>query len=314
MIIHCLVFSYTQKLGANTKANINLLQKAAAKMGHELRIIFDSECQMKFGHGPELVIKNHEQEDINIVVVRPNPSGKNLEFRSLIIKQFELMGIPILNNYLAVMRAKNKLKTIQVLSQKKIPLPKTYIVSHSKYIDDIVADMGSFPVILKTVSGSHGQGVSIIESKRGLKSIIEMLTKENDHEPIIIQEYVKESSGKDVRVFIVGKKIVGAMERIATRRGEFRSNFHLGGRVRIAALSEEEKLIAHNAIKACGLDIAGIDIIRTNHGPKILEVNANPGLEGITKATGRDIAGEIIKYAVKKYKKLKNGNNTVINY
>lgn len=307
MILHVLVFSHSQKLGANTKVNINLLQAAAQKLGHELKVIFDSECELKFDKGPKLIIKNHN-EPIEMVIVRPNPTGRNLEFRSLVIKQFEAVSIPVLNNYLAVMRAKNKLKTIQVLSQKKIPIPKTCIVSHSKYIDDIISDMGSFPVILKTLSGSHGQGVSIIESKRGLKSIIEMLTKENDHEPMIIQEYVKESKGKDVRVFIVGKKIVGAMERIATKRGEFRSNFHLGGRVRIAELSEEERLIAHQAVEACGLDIAGVDIIRANSGPKILEVNANPGLEGITKATNRDIAGEIIKYAVKKYKRLKNGN------
>lgn len=306
MIIHVLVFSHSQKLGENTRANIELLQQSAAKLGHDLRIIHDCDCQMKFNNGPELIIKNHEFKDINILITRPNPTGRNLEFRSLIIKQFEMMGIPVINNYLAVMRAKNKLKTTQVLSQKKIPLPKTYIVSHSKYIDDVILDMGSFPVILKTLSGSHGQGVSIVESKRGLKSIIEMLTKEKDHEPVIIQEYVKESSGKDVRVFIVGKRIVGAMERIATRRGEFRSNFHLGGRVRIAELSEQERLIAHQACEACGLDIAGVDIIRTNSGPKVLEVNANPGLEGITKATNRDIAGEIIKFAVNKYKRVKN--------
>lgn len=311
MIIHVLVFSYTQKLGDNTKANIDLLRQSAANLGHELRVIFDSDCQMKYENGPHLTIKNHEQEDINILLVRPNPAGRNLEFRSLIIKQFELLGIPVINNYLAVMRAKNKMKSIQILSQKKIPLPKTYIVTHSKYIDDVIEDMGTFPVILKTVSGSHGQGVSIIESKRGLKSIIEMLTKEKDHEPLIIQEYVKESSGKDVRVFIVGKKIVGAMERIATRRGEFRSNFHLGGRVKIAELSEEERFIAHQAAEACGLDIAGVDIIRTNSGPKVLEVNANPGLEGITKATNRDIAGEIIKFAVNKYKRLKNGKHKI---
>ncbi len=306
MIIHVLVFSYTQRLGENSQANINLLRQSAKALGHELKIIYDSECQMKFNHGPELIIKNHN-EKIDIVLVRPNPTGSNLEYRSLIIKQFEAVGIPVVNNYLSVMRAKNKLKTIQVLSQKKIPLPKTFIVTHSKYIDDIISDMGTFPVILKTVSGSHGQGVSIIESKRGLKSIIEMLTKESDHEPVIIQEYVKESRGKDVRVFIVGKKIVGAMERIATKRGEFRSNFHLGGRVKIASLSDEEKNIARQAAMACGLEVSGVDIIRTKSGPKVLEVNANPGLEGITKATNRDIAGEIINYTVNKYIKFKNG-------
>jgi ribosomal protein S6--L-glutamate ligase len=201
---------------------------------------------------------------------------------------------------MAVMRAKNKLKTLQLLSKQNVPVPKTYIVSETQSLDSIVEDIGPFPVILKAMAGSHGSGVSIIESRRGLKSIIDMLVRNEAAEPVMLQEYIKESSGKDIRVFIVGRRIVGAMERIATRRGEFRSNFHLGGRVRVATMSRTEKDVAFAAIAACKLDFAGVDIIRTKSGPKVLEVNANPGLEGITKATGRDIAGEIIKYAARK--------------
>jgi ribosomal protein S6--L-glutamate ligase len=225
-----------------------------------------------------------------------------LDFRQSLIRQFELAKIPLINGYLPVTKAKNKLRMMQILGQHKVPIPKTYIVNNPEYIDDVIVDMGSFPVILKTITGSHGSGVSIIESKRGLKSIIDMIIKGDDSDPVMVQEYVKESKGKDIRVFVVGKRIVGAMERIAQRRGEFRSNFHLGGRVRVAEMSTEEKRIAFKAVAACGLDIAGVDIIRTNSGPKILEVNANPGLEGITEATGRDIAGEIIKHAVKQSK------------
>lgn len=275
-----------------------MLAASAENLGHRLHVIFDHDCQMKFDGKPMLLVKNHEPKKINVLIVKANPSGENMRFKSAMIRQFEMTGVKVINKELAVMRAKNKLRTFQTLSKANVPMPKTYVVSHADYIDDVISDMSSFPIILKAVSGSHGKGVSIIESKRGLKSIIEMITKDDASQPFLIQEYVKESKGKDIRVFIVGKNIVGAMERIASRKGEFRSNFHLGGRVRIADLSDDEKTVAHKAVKACGLDFAGVDIIRTKNGPKVLEVNANPGLEGITLATGRDIAGELIQYAV----------------
>jgi ribosomal protein S6--L-glutamate ligase len=300
MKIHVLVFGHPNKIGLNTRANLDLLRESAKNLGHELEIIHDHDCQMVFGKKPELLIKNHKLNKINVLIVRANPSGKNLEFRSSIIKQFEMIGVPVINTSIAVMYAKNKMKTLQLLTRKNVPIPKTYVVFHSQYIDDVIAGIGKFPVIIKPVSGSHGKGVSIVESKRGLVSIIDMITREDASEPVIVQEYVKESKGKDIRVFVVGKSIVGVMERIATKRGEFRSNFHLGGRVRIATLTKQEVDIAFKAVNACGLDVAGVDILRTNNGPKVLEVNANPGLEGITRATGKDIAGSIIRYAVKK--------------
>ncbi|MBU1132063.1 RimK family alpha-L-glutamate ligase [Patescibacteria group bacterium] len=313
MKIHVLVFSHPQKMGGITRKNLELMTNSAEKLGHVLEIIYDHECYMKFGTKPGLLIKNHDLKEIKVLITKANPSGRNMMFRSTVIKQFEMMGIPVINKEFAVMNAKNKLRTLQILTRKGVPVPKSYVVINSQNIDEIVSEIGSFPVILKAVSGSHGKGVSIIESKRGLKSIIEMVIEEGDPEPLIVQQYVREASGKDLRVFIVGRKIVGVMERIATRKGEFRSNFHLGGRVRLAELSEREKEVALEAIKACALDFAGVDIIRTKNGPGILEVNANPGLEGITKATGRDIAGAIIKYAANRAKVVEkretNGKN-----
>ena len=303
MNIHVLVFARPQKIGEVTRKNLDFMEKSAEALGHTIEIIHDDECHMKFGSKPELFIKNHDIKKIKVLIVKANPSGRNMAYRSAVIRQFELLGILVINKEQAVMKAKNKLRTLQVLTKKNVTVPKTYIVNHAQYIDDIIPDIGSFPVILKSVSGSHGQGVSIVESKRGLRSVIEMLNKNGESEPIIIQKYIKESKGRDIRVFIVGGRIIGAMERIATRRGEFRSNFHLGGRVKIAEMSPEEKSEALAAAAACGLDFAGVDVIRTNSGPQILEVNSNPGLEGITLATGRDIAGEIIKYAVEKTKK-----------
>jgi len=310
MQIHILTFSNPDRINDLTKIELDMFEEAARKLGHEIKVIFARDCQLKFDPKPGLVLKETKIKDIKVLIVRANFLKSNLEFRHSLIRQFELAKIPLINGYLPITKAKNKLRTMQILGQNKIPIPKTYIVSHPSYIDNIIMDIGSFPVILKTLAGSHGSGVSIIESKRGLKSIIDMIIKNDDSDPVMVQEYVRESKGTDIRVFIVGKRIVGAMERIATRRGEFRSNFHLGGRVRVAEMSAEEKKIAFKSVAACGLDFAGVDIIRTNSGPKILEVNANPGLEGITEATGRDIAGEIIKYAVKKSKTKKP---TIIN-
>jgi len=303
MKIHVLTYSNPDHLSQTVKTDLELLETAAKKQGHEIKIIYARDCQLKFsGKKPQVLIKN-KKPDIDVLLVRANFLTGSLDFHAGLIRQFEYAGFTVVNKRLPVLRAKNKLRTLQVLNREKVPIPKSYIVRSSNYTDDVIKDIGSFPVILKTVAGSHGRGVSIIESKRGLSSIIELLIEGEKSAPLIIQEYVKESKGKDIRVFILGKRIIAAMERIATKRGEFRSNFKLGGRVRVAEMSRREKDVAFAAVKACGLDMAGVDLLRTKSGPKVLEVNANPGLEGITQATGRDIAGEIIKYTVKKAKR-----------
>ena len=308
MDIHTLVYTSPSKLTNVTRIDLDLLKKAAEKRKHNLKIIFASDCQLFLGKRPKIFIKN-KKEKIKILLVRPNFLSTNLEFRCALINQFQLAGINVVNKSFPVLRAKDKLRTMQVLSRNNVPIPKTYVVVNSSHIDDIIKEMGSLPVILKTSTGSHGSGVAIVESKRGLRSVTEMFTGGNN--PIIIQEYIKESKGKDLRVFIIGKRIMGVMERIAKKKGEFRSNFQLGGRVRLAELSRKEKDVAFAAVKACGLDIAGVDILRTKKGPKVLEVNANPGLSGITLATKRDIAGEIIEYVVKKAKRAKKNKKNV---
>lgn len=305
MKIHTLIYTNLNNPGPATKKDLELLQDACDRLGHELKIISAQDCQLKFNGKPEVLVKNEKIKGIKILLVRANFLTGSLDFHAGLIKQFQMSKIKVINEYLPVIRAKNKLRTLQVLSRNRVPIPKTYIVRTPEYLDDVVKDVGSMPIIIKTIAGSHGQGVSIVESKRGLKSLIGMMIGHTMAAPLIIQEYIKESKGKDIRVFILDKRIIGAMERIASKRGEFRSNFHLGGRVRVAEMSKEEKRIAFAAVKACGLDMAGVDILRTNNGPKVLEVNANPGLEGITQATGRDVAGEIIKFAVSKSKKFK---------
>lgn len=299
MRIHVLVYGSRTSLSTTVRTDLQMLSDSAQKLGHEVEVIYSKECQLKFAKNSQILIQNKKPNNISVVLVRANFLHHDLELHASLIKQFEIAGIPVVNRYAGVIKAKNKILTLQTLAKNGVPIPASYILRSNEFIEDIVKDIGTYPVILKTISGSHGAGVSIIESERGLRSVVHMMTEGMDSS-VIVQEYVKESSGKDIRVFIVGKRIIGAMERIATKRGEFRSNFKLGGRVRVAELSEEEKRIAFEAVKVCGLDMAGVDILRSKKGPKVLEVNSNPGLEGITKATGRDVAGEIIKFAVKR--------------
>ncbi len=306
MKIHVLTYSNPGRLSHSVSTDFKLLKESAKKLGHQIIPVYAKDCQLKFNtRKPQILIKN-KRANIKILLVRANFLGGSLDFQAGLIKQFELAGVHVINKHLPVLRAKNKLRNLQTLSKNKVPIPKTYIVRSPDYLDTVIKDIGKFPVIIKTLSGSHGKGVSIVESKRGLSTLIDMIVHNEHSAPLTIQEYVKESKGKDIRVFIVGKRIIAAMERIATKKGEFRSNFHLGGRVRVAEMSAKEKRVAFAAVEACGLDVAGVDLLRTKSGPKVLEVNANPGLEGITQATNRDVAGEILKYTVTRSKRRTN--------
>lgn len=299
MRIHILTFTNPEKASGDTKVSLDMLSEAAARQGHTIEPIYANDCQLEFVREPRLLIKDKKPSGIQVVIVRPSFNGTELDAHVSTIHQFEFLGVPVLNGHLAVMRAKNKIRTMQVLKKFGIPMPKTYVIRSSAYIEETMDRIGSYPVVIKSLGGYAGAGVAIVESERGLRSIMDMLIEDDHCAPIIVQEYVKESSGKDIRVFVVGGKVVASMERIAVKRGEFRSNFHLGGKVRVTKLSKKEHDIAITAATACGLDIAGVDVIRTKTGPKILEVNSNPGLKGITQATGVDVAGEIIKYATK---------------
>ena len=299
MKIHVLVFTNAERPGPVTHENLDIMKASAIKAGHELEIISTRDCLLEFNTKPQVLIKNKKLRNIDVLLVKANFRGSELSQHISFIKQFEMAGVTVINNSRAVGRAKNKVRTLQRLNKHKIPIPKTYVIRSSEYIDKVVKSIGSYPVILKSVAGSQGVGVSIVESQRGLRSIIQMIGESEGVVSLMIQEYIKESSGKDIRVIVVGDKIVAAMERIATRRGEFRSNFKLGGKVRIAELTNKEKRIAIEATKVCSLDFAGVDILRTKTGPKILEVNANPGLAGITQATKIDVGGAIVKYAAK---------------
>jgi len=210
-----------------------------------------------------------------------------------IIKQMEMMGIPVFNRYNPIIKAKNKLKSMQILDHYNIPIPKTAIIRSPNYIDMAVKAVGGMPVIVKSPFGSYGAGVTIVESKRALKSMLDWEL----NLMYVIQEFVKYSKGQDIRVFIVGGKVVGTMMRKAMK-GEFRSNIELGGKGLPVEITDEEKEISLRSVQALDLEYAGVDILRSKSGPVVLEVNSNPGFKELERSTGVDVAGSIVEFAI----------------
>jgi len=229
----------------------------------------------------------------------------NAQIKLALVEHLQLMGVPMLNEYNHILRAKSKLQTLQILSHYGIPVVKTAVVNSSQYLQKAVQYIGDFPIIMKTIYGSYGEGVAIVESDRSVKSTYGILAGSlGVRNAILLQEYIEESKGKDIRIFIVGRnKVVASMERSA-EDGDFRSNVGQGGSGQAYKPTREEIHLARRATKAIGLEVAGVDIIQTKHGPAVMEVNANPGFEELEEISGVNVAEEIIKYSerfVKEY-------------
>jgi ribosomal protein S6--L-glutamate ligase len=286
------ILSFKALSGQASKEEIRL-KKAARELGHTARIFRSARFQLVYdGSSKRLLYDGKLFPKYDVMITRPSVI-REVDLSISIIRQMEMMGMQVFNSSSSILDAKNKLKTAQILAHYNIPVPKTVVVRWSQYVDDAVKLVGGMPVIVKTPFGSYGQGVTIVESKRGLKSTLDW--KENIM--YMIQEFVKYSKGQDIRVFVVGGKIVGTMMRKA-RKGEFRSNIELGGKSSIVEITEEEKDIALRAVQALDLDYGGVDLIRSKNGPVVLEVNSNPGFKELEKATGVDIAGIIVEYAI----------------
>lgn len=281
-----------------SREEIRLL-KAARQLGHIGRIFRVEKCQLVYdNHHPQVLYDGEKFPKYDVIIPRASVLT-NVELKVAIVKQFELMGYPIVNNYGAIARAKNKLRTLQILDHFGIPIPRTIVVRQFKYLDDAIKKVGGPPVIMKTPFGSFGSGVVIAESKRAVTSALDFFWEMSDENIILIQEYVKEAKGRDIRIFVVGERVVGAMMR-ASKRGEFRSNMELGAESSLVEITDEERDIAIRATKAVRLDIAGVDIMRSKNGAIVLEVNSNPGFKALEAVTGKDIASEMIRYAVQK--------------
>ncbi len=281
-----------------------MIKDAIEKAGHQVTILYENEIQIRYGQRPNIFINGEPLIGLDAIIVRP-AFKRDPSIHSSIIRQLELNGYLVINGYLGVHRAKNKIRTLQLLDHFDLPMPKTVVLFSGEGLNNTLKDF-SFPVVIKSAYGSGGTGIFIAETKRSAAPIIEYLLKgEGSNDPIKIQEYIKESKGKDLRVFVVGKTIVAAMQRSA-KKGDFRANFHKGGSVHSVELTEDEKRIAIAASQHMGLNISGVDLLRTKNGPVIIEVNSCPGLEGITEATGIDIAGLIVKYVEKKVRSRRN--------
>jgi ribosomal protein S6--L-glutamate ligase len=274
------------------------LIEAAEERGHEVQVIDVLRAYMNVtSHKPSIHYKGEEVTDVDAVIPRIGASVTS--YGAAVLRQFEMMGIFPLNESVAITRSRDKLRSLQLLSRKGIGLPVTVYASKPGDVKDMIAMVGGAPLVIKLLEGTQGIGVVLAESQKAAESIIEgfMGVKAN----ILVQEYIKESNGADIRCFVVGGKVVAAMKRQGPE-GEFRSNMHRGGTASPIRITPEERSTAVRAAKIMGLNVAGVDLLRSNHGPVVMEVNSSPGLEGIENTTGKDIAGMIIEYIEKNSK------------
>jgi SSU ribosomal protein S6P modification protein len=279
------------------------LIEAAEERGHEVQVIDVLRAYMNItSHKPSIHYKGEELDNFDVVIPR---IGASVTFYgAAVLRQFEMMGVFPLNESVAITRSRDKLRSLQLLSREGIGLPVTGYASKPDDIKDMIKMVGGAPLVIKLLEGTQGIGVVLAETQKAAESVIEgfMGVKAN----ILVQEYISEANGADIRCLVIGGKVVAAMKRQAVK-GEFRSNLHRGGSADVIKITPEERSTVVRAAKIMGLNVAGVDILRSNHGPLVMEVNSSPGLEGIEAATGKDIAGMIIEYSEKASKPGKTG-------
>ncbi len=265
----------------------------AKNLGHDIEQIDHTKCVVKLGKGKPQIFYYGENITNEFDAIIPRIGSKVTRHGAAIVKQFEMNGIFSTARSLSITRARNKVRTLQIMSRKGIPIPETLFAINPDNIKEQIEILGGAPVIIKLQEGTQGLGVILAETKKSAKSIIDTFYKMDTS--ILIQEYIQESNGEDIRIFVVGNKVVASMKR-TSEVGEFRSNVHRGGDAEAIKLSSKEQYIALNAAKHLGLGVAGVDLIHSKKGPLLIEVNASPGLQGIEAATGVNIAKEIILF------------------
>jgi ribosomal protein S6--L-glutamate ligase len=274
------------------------LKEAGEKLGHTVDVIDTLHCYMDITSSkPTVRYKGKELPYYDAVIPR---IGASVTFYgTAVVRQFEMMGTFCINESVAISRSRDKLRSLQLLSRKGIGLPRTGFARHPDKINDLIRNVGGAPVVIKLLEGTQGIGVVLAETQKSASAIIEAFMGLNAN--ILVQEFIKEAGGADIRCLVVGGKVVAAMKRQGAE-GEFRSNLHRGGSAELARLSKEERATAVNAAKAMGLNMCGVDILRSNSGPVVMEVNSSPGLEGIENSTGKDVAGLLIEFLEKNAK------------
>lgn len=278
----------------------NRLIEEFTKNDIECEVVDPSRCYLDLSSGqPMVYFMGKKLNDFDAVLPRIGASISH--YGISVVRQFEMMGVYCLNSSSAISRSRDKLRSLQLLSKQGIPLPKTSFASSTEQTQDLIKLVGGAPNVVKLVEGSQGRGVVLAETQKASESLIDAFREL--HANFLVQEFIADANGADIRCFVVGGKVVAAMMRQA-KEGEFRSNIHRGGKGMAVKLTPEERKIAVNAAKAMRLNMAGVDIIRSERGPMVLEVNSSPGLEGIEGATNLNVASEIINYISKNYEKV----------
>ncbi len=266
------------------------LIEAAEERGHSVKVIDVLRCYMNIvAHKPSIHYRGEELESFDAVIPRIGASVTS--YGLAVLRQFEMMGVVPLNESVAIGRSRDKLRSLQLLSRAGIGMPLTGYANKPDDIKDMIRVVGGAPVVIKLLQGTQGIGVVLAETQKAAESVIEgfMGVKAD----ILVQEFIKEAGGSDIRCFVIDGKVVAAMKRQAPK-GEFRSNLHRGGTSSLIKITPEERSTAVRAARVLGLNVAGVDILRSNHGPVVMEVNSSPGLEGIEGATNKDLAGMVI--------------------
>lgn len=272
------------------------LKEAGEKRGHKVEIIDHMKCVLLIEKKNPMVWYNGRRLDCFDAVI-PRIGASVTFYGAAVVRQFEMMKVFTAVESQALIRSRDKLRSLQILSRAGLGLPKTIFMDYSKDTEGVIEAVGGAPVVIKLLEGTQGLGVVLAENKKAAQSVIEAFHGVKAR--IIVQEFIKEAKGADIRAFVVNDEVVGAMRRQATREGEFRSNLHRGGVATLVKLSKQEKNTAIVAAKKMGLGVAGVDMLISKRGPLIIEVNSSPGLEGIEGATKVDIAGKIYQYIEK---------------
>lgn len=268
------------------------IYEAGLQRKHEVLVIDHTKCDLMIEkRNPYIMYRGKKLENVDAVI--PRIGASVTFFGTAVVRQFEMMKVFTAIESQALIRSRDKLRSLQILSRAGLGLPKTVFTNYSRNVKEIVQSAGGAPVVVKLLEGTQGLGVVLAETDNAAESIIDAFNGLKVR--VIVQEFIEEAQGADIRAFVVDGVVVGAMKRQA-KKGEFRSNLHRGGTAQVIDLTEEEENAALKAARVMGLGICGVDMLQSKHGPLILEVNSSPGLEGIEHATGKNIAKSIIRY------------------
>ena len=276
------------------------LVESAELRGHQVRVVDYLRCYMDITSRNPQVLFRGESLEFDAVMARIAPV--RTFYGTAVVRQFEMMGVFTVNESQAISRSRDKLRSLQILSRTDVGMPRTGFAFATQDIDGLIESVGGPPLVIKLLEGTQGVGVVLVESKSAARSVIEAFRQLEAN--ILIQEFIEESRGSDVRCLVIGNEVVAAIERRSVD-GEFRSNLHQGGEAHQVNLSVEERETARAATKALGLELAGVDILRSDRGPLVLEVNSSPGIQGVENVSGVDVAGMMIEHVEKRLSELR---------